>query len=143
MNKQSPIRISSDRMEAMQQEKTLLFEGHVVVQQDDLTLSGNRLKLFGLSGDKSDQASIIDKIDHIELEGDVKMTQLDKMATAQKAIYFHQEQKIVLYGNPVVSRGQDKIEGRLITIYLEQGKSVVEGGEETPVQAVLFPSRKE
>jgi lipopolysaccharide export system protein LptA len=143
LKKESPIRIASDRMEVVQQDRTLLFEGHVVVQQDDLTLTGNRLKLFAAQGDKAAPSSMADKIDHIELEGDVKISQQDRVATAQKAVYYHQEQKIVLYGNPVVARGQDKIEGRLITIYLAQGRSVVEGGEDTPVQAILFPSRKE
>ncbi len=73
----------------------------------------------------------------------MKITQREKLATAEKAVYYHQEQKIVLMGRPVVAQGQDKVQGRLITLYIAQGKSVVEGGEETPVQAVLHPSRKE
>ena len=49
----------------------------------------------------------------------------------------------MLHGRPVVTRGQDRIEGNLITIYLQQGRSVVEGGSGAPVQAVLFPAKKE
>ncbi|NLI31788.1 MAG: hypothetical protein GX422_03240 [Deltaproteobacteria bacterium] len=86
---------------------------------------------------------MMEKIDRIEVEGNVRISQRDKLATSEKAVYYHQEQKIVLMGRPVVSQGKDKVQGRLITLYIAQGKSVVEGGEETPVQAVLHPSRKE
>lgn len=142
----SPLHIASDRMEVRQQDKTIVFQGHVVVRQDDLTITGNQLKVTAAQVGKSvkaDQSAIVDKIDRIEVEGDVKITQREKQATANKAVYYHQEQKIVLMGNPVVSQGQDKVQGRLITLYIAEGKSVVEGGEESPVQALLHPSRKE
>ena len=146
MKSDSPLHIASDRMEVKQQDKTIVFEGHVVVQQDDLTITGNRIKVSAASvakPAKGEQPSIVDKIDRIEVEGDVKIVQREKLATADKAVYYHQEQKIVLMGRPVVSQGQDKVQGRLITLYIAEGKSVVEGGEESPVQAVLHPSRKD
>jgi lipopolysaccharide export system protein LptA len=146
MKSDSPLHIASDRMEVRQQDKTIVFQGHVVVRQDDLTITGNQLKVTAAQVDKSiktDQSAIVDKIDRIEVNGDVKITQREKQATANQAVYYHQEQKIVLMGNPVVSQGQDKVQGRLITLYIAEGKSVVEGGEETPVQALLHPSRKE
>ena len=49
----------------------------------------------------------------------------------------------MLTGNPVVTKGQDRIEGDLITIYVQQGRSVVEGRSGVPVKAVLFPEKKE
>ncbi len=139
----SPIKITADRMEARQEERSILFDGHVTVQQDDLVLTGHKLKVVALAGDKSNSSAPTDKIDYIEAEGDVKVTQKDRLATADKAVFYQKDQKIVLYGHPTVTKGQDKIEGTLITIYLQQGRSVVEGGKGTPVQAVLFPGKKE
>lgn len=139
----SPIHISADRMEVRQEDRTLIFEGRVQVRQDDLTLTGNKLKVVGAPGDKSNQGSLAEKIDYIEVVGDVKVTQKDRLATADKAVFYQQEQKIVMQGHPTVSKGNDKIEGNLITIYIQQGKSTVEGGRETPVQAVLYPAKKE
>jgi lipopolysaccharide export system protein LptA len=136
-------------MEVSQKDRTIVFEGHVTVRQEDLTITGNRLRVYaapsekGSQGDRADQSSMMDKIDRIEVEGDVKISQHDKVATSDKAVYYHQEQKIVLIGNPIVAQGQDKVQGRLITLYVAQGKSVVEGGETTPVQAVLHPKRKD
>jgi lipopolysaccharide export system protein LptA len=143
MKSDSPIHITADRMEAKQEDRTIIFEGHVLVQQDDLTLTGNKLKVAALAGEMSSDVAATDKIDYIEVEGNVKVTQKDRMATAEKAIYFQKEQKIVLHGRPVVTKGQDRIEGNLITIYLKQGKSIVESGGGSQVQAVLFPGKKE
>lgn len=137
----SPLHVSGDRMEVRQQERTLVFEGHVIVQQDDVTLTGNRLKITAAAGGKSEPSAIVEKIDHIEVEGDVKISQQDRLATADRAVFYHQEQKIVMTGNPTVSRGKDKIHGKLITIYLSQGRSVIEGGEDAPVEAVLYPKK--
>lgn len=141
----SPLTIVSDRMEVDQNARTILFEGHVMVTQDDLTITGKRMKVFGAAEQKelSAEAPMIEKIDRIEVEGEVKISQRDRVATSERAVYYHQEKKIVLSGQPVVAQGQDRVQGRLITLYTEQGKSVVEGGKETPVQAVLHPSRKE
>ncbi|MGA2228221.1 MAG: LptA/OstA family protein, partial [Syntrophobacteraceae bacterium] len=83
------------------------------------------------------------KLDYIEFQGDVKVTSKDRLATADKAIFYQKEQKITLHGRPVVTQGQDRVEGNLITIYLQQSLSVVEGGSGVPVQAVLFPEKKE
>ncbi len=143
---ESPIHITAERMEAKQEERSVLFEGNVHVQQDDLTLTGNRLKVVALPGDKSNAEASpekTDKIDYIEVDGNVKVTQKDQLARAERAIFYQREQKIVLHGRPMVMKGQDKIEGNLITIYLKQGRSVVEGGTGTPVQAVLFPGKKD
>jgi lipopolysaccharide export system protein LptA len=141
---ESPIQIAADRMEAKQQERTVLFEGHVTVQQDDMTLTSNKLKVVALAADsKGNPEALTDKIDYIEAEGDVKVTQQDKLATSERAVFYQQEQKIVLYGHPVVNQGKNKIEGSLITIYLQQGRSIVEGGKDVPVKALLFPGKKE
>lgn len=141
---ESPIHITADRMEARQQERLVIFEGHVVVTQDDVTLTGNRLKVIGLPDDnKSKTSEISEKIDYIEIEGDVKVIQKDRTATADKGIYYQKDQKIILRGRPVVTRGNDRITGSVITVYLQQGKSIVEGGKEAPVQAILSPGKKD
>jgi len=143
---ESPLHIASDRMEVKQKDKTIMFEGHVLVRQDDLTISGNQMRVYAAGEKKADKAAesvMMDQIDRIEVEGDVRITQREKLATAEKAVYYHQAQKIVLMGHPSVAQGQDKVEGRLITLYLAEERSVVEGSEGAPVQAVLHPAKKE
>lgn len=140
---EAPLHIAGDRMVASQKDREIVFEGHVVVQQEDLTITGRTLRVYAVEGDKPDRDSMVDKIDRIEIEGEVRISQREKLATAEKAVYYHQQSRIVLMGNPSVSQGPDRLMGRLITLYIKEGKSVVEGGEETPVQAVLHPSKKD
>ena len=148
VNSKSPIHITADRMETNQDQRTIIFESHVVAQQDDVTITSNRLKVTLLPAGKkpasaSADATPAERIDYVEFEGDVKVTQQDRLATANKAIFYQKEQKIILHGQPVVTEGQDRVEGNLITIYLKEGRSVVEGVGGAPVQAVLFPGKKE
>ncbi len=141
----APLNISSDRLEVDQKDKTILFEGHVVVVQEDMTITGKRMKVFQVTDAKgagSTSSEMANKIDRIEIEGDVRISQQDKVATSDKAIYYHREQKIVLIGSPQVTQGQDSVKGRLITLYLAEDRSVVEGGEATPVQAVIHPDKE-
>lgn len=139
----APIHIASDRMEVDQNEKLVTFEGHVVVQQKDLTITGKLMRVYTLQADAGSESNKADRIDRIEVEGEVKISQQDKIATADKAVYYHDQQKIVLMGKPQFSQGQDTIKGRLITLYLPEQRTVVEGGENTPVHAVLYPEQKE
>jgi lipopolysaccharide export system protein LptA len=149
----SPVHVASDRMEVKYKDNVILFEGHVIVKQDNLTITGNRMTVYitqppkkeSTNGSEKDlsKENMADRIDRIEVEGDVKISQEDKIATADKSIYYQKEQKIVLMGHPTVSQGKDVLRGRLITLYLSEERSVVEGGQEAPVEAVLYPSRKE
>lgn len=144
----APIHIASDRMEVNQKDKVVSFEGHVVVQQADLTITGKVLRVYTLEGPAKQagegaESAKADRIDRIEVEGEVKISQQDKIATADKAIYYHEQQKIVLMGKPQFSQGQDTISGRLITLYLPEQRTVVEGAQDTPVHAVLYPEQKE
>lgn len=139
-----PIHIASDRMEVDQKDKVVTFEGHVVVQQKDLTITGKKMRVYtSNAAEPSSESNKTDRIDRIEVEGEVRISQQDKIATADKAVYYHNEQKIVLMGKPQFSQGQDTIKGRLITLYLPEQRTVVEGGQDNPVHAVLYPEKKE
>ncbi len=149
----APLTIVGDRMEISQRDRTIVFEGHVSVRQEDLTITGKRMKVFAAPPDKAKPApkeqpqdsqgdpSMMGRIDRIEMEGGIRIVQHEKDATAEKGIYYHGENKIVLLGNPVVTQGADRIQGRQITLYLADGRSVVEGGESTPVQVILHPKK--
>jgi len=106
-----PLHIASDRMEVSQKEKTIHFVGHVTVRQDDLVITGDQMIVYGVqekekSKTKSSETPMVDQIDRIEVQGSVKITQKEKMATAEKAVYYHREDKIVLLGQPKVSQGR-------------------------------------
>ena len=62
------------------------------------------------------------------------------MATAEKAVYYQKDEKMVLTGNPVVKQGNDSIEGDRITIFLKENRNVVESSGDRKVRATIFPN---
>jgi lipopolysaccharide export system protein LptA len=148
MTSDKPIHISSDKLEASQKDGTVVFEGHVVANQENLVMTGRKLVVYAMkekpkaAKGTEEKPGMIEHLDRIELSGDVKITQGEKLATCEKAVYYRQEQKIILSGNPQVSQGKDVINGQLITLFLLEERSIVEGGGQNPVKATLYPDRK-
>lgn len=142
LNSGEPIRISSDRMELDQKARTIAFVGQVVVRQGKLTITGRRLTVYAEQGSGLARDQMVEQIDRIEMQGDVKVTQEDKVATAGKAVFYNKEQKIILSDQPRLAQGNDHVEGTLITLFLDQEKSIIEGSSSQPVQALLHPKQK-
>ena len=73
------------------------------------------------------------------MKGNVKISKKDIIAIGDAADYFEDAQKLILQGNTKVSRGGDFISGKRVIIFLDENKSVVEGGKEEPVKATIYP----
>ena len=65
------------------------------------------------------------------------------VATADKAVYYQQDEKMVLTGQPLVKQGNDFVEGDIITTFLKEDRVVVESSGEKRVKAMIFPKQKE
>ena len=130
-----PIEVSSDRLEADDVAQTIVFEGDAVATQDDVTISGDRLTVK-YTGEKREVKQVV-------AEGAVRIVQGTRIATAEKAVLYHAEERIVLTGSPKVSDGDSFIQGQEITIYLNDKRSVVTGGTDGRVNAVFTPKSEE
>jgi lipopolysaccharide export system protein LptA len=84
----------------------------------------------------------IEKIIRIEALGNVRIVQGDRVATGDKAIYYTQEEKIVLMGNPQLWRGDNSLKGHEIIFYVQENRAVVAGDPGKRVEAVIYPSQK-
>jgi len=130
-----PIEVSSDRLEADDVAQTIVFEGNAVAIQDDVTIFGDRLTVK-YAGEKRE-------VEQVVAEGAVRIVQGARIATAEKAVLYHAEERIVLTGSPKVSDGDNYIQGQEITIYLNDKRSVVTGGADGRVNAVFTPKSEE
>ncbi len=110
----APIDITSDTVEADMKTNTVTFKGNVVAKQEDTTLYGN-----------------------------VKVVQLDRRATGQKATFDQDKNKVVMDGEAVVREGTNVIRGERITFYVDEERSVVEGGKGGRVSTSITPPQKE
>ncbi len=67
-------------------------------------------------------------VSRIEATGDVKIEKEDGRATCGKAVYYQDQQKIVLTGNPVAWQKGNRVTGKTITMFLDDDRTIVEGG---------------
>jgi len=140
--KDAPVHIISDRLEAYQQQQRVIFIGNVVAKQGELTIRGDRMTIFYLEekNPQPNEEGLAGKVDRIEVDGGVHISQKEIVATGEHVVYFSEENKIVLTGKPRVERGKDSIQGEKITLFLDTEKSVVEGGPSGPVEATIYSS---
>lgn len=126
-----PLKIKSDKMIFDQKGKSVVFNGHVHADRGDGELTSDALRVLFVNEKLHDVSEMI-------AEGDVRISQGARYATADHAALDQAKHIVVLTGNPVVHDGTDQIAGTRITVDLNTGQSVVEGA-----RAVIFPRRSE
>ncbi len=131
----APIDIASDTLEADQKQNKVTFKGNVVAKQEDVTLYANTLVMIYDPDTK--------KLKEIIAIGNVKVVQLDRRATGQKATFDQDKNKVVLDGDAVVREGTNVVRGERITFYVDEERSVVEPGKGGRVSTSITPPPKE
>ncbi len=131
----APIDITSDTVEADQKQNRVTFKGNVVAKQEDVTLYANTLVMIYDPDTK--------KLKEIIAAGNVKVVQLDRRASGQKATFDQDKNKVVLDGDAVVREGTNVIRGERITFYVDEERSVVEPVKGGRVSTSIIPPPKE
>ncbi len=131
----APIDIDSDGVEGNQKENTVTFKGNVIARQENITLYANKLVIFYDGNTR--------KMKLIVATGNVKVIQLNRRATSQKATFEQDENKVVFDGDAVVREGENVIRGERITYYVDEERSVVEPEKGGRVKTRFTPSQKE
>ena len=135
VKKSEPIEIVSDRMEAFQTKKMVIFSGHAVATQADLKLKTDQLLIYykdkkGKTGktEKTDKKDIDTEgeLERIEARGNVVVTQKTMTATGKEGVYYKDVEEIVLTGSPVLQDGNNIIKGCKVIVYLNEGRGKVE-----------------
>jgi lipopolysaccharide export system protein LptA len=73
-------------------------------------------------------------VTQIEATGRVKIERDAGNATCQKAVYYRDEDKIVLTGDPVAWDKGTRVSGKRITMFLAEDRTVVEGGSHVRIE---------
>ncbi len=131
----APIDITSDTVEASQKQNMVTFKGNVVAKQEDITLYANMIVVHYSPDTK--------KLSRILATGNVRITQLDRRATGQKATFQQDENKVVLEGDAVLREGDNVIRGERVIYYVDEERSVVEGGKGGRVTTTISTKKGE
>lgn len=143
-SKDGPVVIRSKSLEIDNKKRVVSFTGPVEARKEDMLIRCRQMFVYYEEKSQSDAAEKKDlKIDRIVAKGEVRIDRDGGVsATAEEAIYYESEEKIVLRGKPVVKQDDDSVEGSVITLFLREDRSVVEGAGEERVRAVLSPRNR-
>ena len=117
----APIDLAADRAEAQDRNDRAIFAGNVVVKQGALTLRTARLTLAYADTDGID-------INRIDASGGVTVTSPSETARGDFAVYDLNEGLITMVGNVRLDRGGSFLSGGRLTIDLDTGRAVMDGG---------------
>jgi lipopolysaccharide export system protein LptA len=128
-----PISVSADALEFDYKTRVLTYKGTVVAAQGDMKLESNTLTV-------SLDEHVQNRVKEVVAEGQVHLTKGTRWATGGKAVFNQAQNTVVLSENAVVHDGANEVSGDRVVVYLEEERSVVEGGSGR-VKAVLYPSK--
>lgn len=126
-----PIQVKSNELSTDNSKRTATFTGKVVARQADITIYCDRLVVHYGEGEQS--------VEMVEAFGNVQIFQVNRRGYGGKAEYDNRTGIIVLQDNPRVYQGDDMVTGKLITVYVNEDRSVVSGGSDRRVEAVIHP----
>jgi len=150
IDKDQPIQIVSDRLDAYNEKKLVVFSGNAVATQGDRVIKSDRLLLYYKKDQQvpekkeSKDAGNTGDLEKIEAKGNVIVTQGERIVTGDDAVYYQDTQQIIMTGNPVMRERGSVIQGDKIVVYLNEDRGVVESIAKNRVKATIYPEdRKE
>ena len=143
--------VISQKMTFKNQESQAVFDGAVVLTRGTLVVYSDRMVVSFRSqeaeakkaGDTGKAPTAPAKgpdtvsnraVTQIEATGRVKIERDAGNATCQKAVYYRDEDKIVLTGDPVAWEKGTRVSGKRITMFLAEDRTVVEGGSHVRIE---------
>lgn len=148
MDKSQPIHIQSDRLDAYQEKKEVIFSGNAVATQGDRTIKADRLLIYykdrpgGTEKKDIQGVGAVGDLERLEAQGHVTITETNRIVTGDHAIFYYDLQKIEMMGNAVMREGKNIIRGGKIIVFLDEDRGIVEGSESKRVTATIYPDEK-
>ncbi len=127
-------------MESGEQEYTVVFSGQVVARQGDLVLHAATMIIHYFS--EAERAALPPgderRLKKLHARGDIKIESKGWVGTGDVMEYFELERKVYLIGNAQVRQGGNLITGATVTLYLDEGRSIVKRGQQPDERVRAF-----
>ena len=143
-----PIHIVSDRMDAYNEERVVVFYGNAVATQGARTIRADRLTLYykqdtNTAGGSTAGIESTGNLEKVVATGKVSITEGDRTATGEEAVFLQDTQKITVTGNAVLREGTNVVRGDRVVVFLDENRGVVESLENRRVTATIYPKEDE
>lgn len=148
IEKDQPIQIVSDRMDAYNEKKMVVFSGNAVATQGARIIRAERLTLYYREDQKTAGRSTAGvegtgNLEKVEAKGRVTITEGDRIVTGEEAVFEQDAQKITMTGGAVLREGANIIRGDRIVVFLNENRGLVESVENRRVTATIYPGESE
>ena len=148
VNSNEPYEIVSDRMDAFNEKKLVVFSGNATATQGDKVLKSDQLLFYYKheSGKKdkigAKEIERTGELERIEAKGNVSVTQGERIATGDEAIYVQESGQIIMKGNAVLREGKNVIKGDRVIVFVHENRGTVESDPQKRVKAKIYPQEK-
>jgi len=148
VERDQPIHIVSDRLEAYSEKRMVVFSGNAVATQGARTLRADRLTLHYKedrkpAGRPAGESEGTGAVERVEATGHVTITEGERVVTGEAAVFDQDARKITVTGGAVMREGASVIRGDRVVVFLDENRGVVESAESGRVTATIYPGDQE
>lgn len=134
----APIEVTSDSLEVRESEEIAIFMGDVVAGQGTLRLTADKMTV-SYGGTDPNRTGEISKM---VAEGNVFLSNGAETAEGTRAEYDVTGGMMRMWGDVMLTQGENAISGESLVIDLEAGTGRVEGSGEGRVKSIFTPARQ-
>lgn len=144
IERNQPIHIVSDRLEAYSEKRMVVFSGNAVATQGARTIRADRLTLYytedkGTAERPRGDAVGTGSVERVEATGHVTITEGERVVTGEAAVFDQDARKITMTGGAVMREGANVVRGDRIVVFLDENRGVVESAKNGRVTATIYP----
>jgi|SRR5438128_7660606 len=143
-NKKEPIIITSDTLEYDYKTNVVVYRGDVIAVQGESKVRSDTLSVTLAAQKNADPPDGAEqrrqRLQEVVAVGNVRIDNGTRWATGGRAVFEQGTRTLVLTESPVLHDGANEVSGDRVTVYLDENRSVVEGGRRR-VKATVFPSK--
>jgi lipopolysaccharide export system protein LptA len=134
---EAPILIEADELKYDNKNAVAVYEGNVVVKNQDFTLWADKIYIYFDKKNKKNQNSNLEKIEAL---GNVKFKKGEYSGSSKKAEYYEKGRFLKLIGNARLEKNGNIVEGDIITYYLDTEEAFVSG--KNRVRTIIINQRE-
>lgn len=131
----SDVTIRARELQFDMKASRIVYRGNVEVEQGDFGTRSDELEIVYAGDPQSGEAVALDRV---VARGGVVVRQNDRTAWGDIAEFQQRERKILLSGNARLQDGDSEVRGEKLTVFLDEGASIIESEPGSRVSAVLF-----
>ena len=149
-NSRAPISIDAEKLEYFDKEQKFVYSGNVIAKQGEASIRAPTMTIFmerEATGKKPEgqapEGGMNEQIKRIEACCKVVVTSKDQVGTGERGVYDKPNNKVFLYGNPVLTQGPNVVRGGndgVLEYDLNTGRANIKGGR---VQSIFTPGSEE